>query len=269
VFGRSDRRPPPARRSGAASSAERGRRSVTETVVVEVGSRRGSSAVSATPHERLIDNAAEWFGLVLALRAAGKLGDPAALRTRVLDLKTRFEAAASGFAAPDTEAAAYALIAFTDETVLSTQGAAVQVWQTRPLQLELYGRTVAGREFFERLERLRRDREARIEALEVYHACLALGFAGQYSLSGPEKIQGLLDETWRDIAAVRRGGHGALSPHGIRKTDAEASAAAGIPLWLSLGAFVVGVTLAWVVVFLLARHGAAGTAGAIHGLLGH
>ena len=77
MFGRSDRRPPPARRSGAASSAERGRRSVTETVVVDVGSRRGSPGASATPHERLIDNAAEWFGLVLALRAAGKLGDPA------------------------------------------------------------------------------------------------------------------------------------------------------------------------------------------------
>jgi type VI secretion system protein ImpK len=233
--------------------------------------RRRAPAAAITPHQRLTDLAAEWLGLILAVRAAAKVADSAALRTRVLDLKTRLEGAASdlGFAAPDTEAAVYALVAFTDETVLGTLGGARDAWQTRPLQLELYGRTVAGREFFERLDRLRRDREARIEALEVYHTCLALGFAGQYSLSGPEKIQGLLEETWRDISAVRRGGRGALSPHAIRKADAEESAAAGIPLWISLAGFALGVVLVWILVFLLAGHGAAGTAATIHGLLAH
>ena len=242
---------------------------MTETVAVDLGARRAPA--STTPHQRLADLAAEWLGLIVALRGGGKLSDPAALRTRVLDLKSRLENAARdlGFTAPDTDAAAYALVAFTDETVLSMQGATRDLWQSKPLQLELYGRAVAGREFFERLDRLRHDREARIEALEVYHTCLALGFAGQYSLSGPEKIQGLLEEVWRDIAAVRRGGRGALSPHGIRKADADQSRAPGIPAWLSLAVFVPAVMLAWLVVFLLARHGAAGTAAAIRGLLAH
>ena len=236
--------------------------------MVDVGSRRGSSGAPATSHQRLIDLAAEWLGLILALQAAGKIADTAALRPRVRDLKTSFEGTADdlGFSKPDVEAASYALVGFTDEAVRLCLGMTREALSYVPLQEEFYRRSVAGKEFFERLERLRRDREARIEALEVYHACLALGFAGE---SSAEKIQSLLEETARDIAAVRRGGHGALSPHGIGKTDGGTSDAAGIPLWLSLGAFIVAVTLAWVVVFLLARHGAAGTASAIHGLVSH
>jgi hypothetical protein len=95
-----------------------------------------------------------------------------------MELKSRFErdAGAHGFSAADVEDAMFAMVALLDQTILSQRGPARDAWIARPLQLELYGRQLAGEEFFERLDKLRQEREARIEALEVYGCCLGFGF---------------------------------------------------------------------------------------------
>jgi type VI secretion system protein ImpK len=258
------RRHPPAR--GARAPAAKERRGILETLALEPGVRRAPA-----PRRRLVDLCAEWLGLIVALRGVSSLPDPAGLRARVVDLKSRLEQTArdAGFSAADVEASVFALVTFLDETVLNAPGPARDVWIARPLQLELYGQMVGGEEFYERLEVLRRDRESRIEALEVYYTCLALGFAGKHRLSGPERIQAILAEVERDIAGVRRGGRGVLAPHASRHDELADVVAEGVPWWLSVAIFVPATLLAFVVVKLLSHAGAIGSARSISRLLEH
>jgi type VI secretion system protein ImpK len=240
-------------------------RDVNETIVGGPSMARGEVAAS-----RLVDLAAEWLSLVLAVRQAASVTDAPAIRARALELKSKLEddARRAGFSGPDVEAATFALVGFLDEAVLRSSGPARETWIARPLQLEFYGAMVAGEEFFDRLDRLRKEREARIEALEVYATCLAFGFQGKHAFAGPERLRAMLGEVEADIAAVRGTGRRALAPHAARPDDAQGVAAGTvIPTWM---AFVFGfgaVLLTWLVLKLIASLGAAGDANTLRRLL--
>src|SRR5262249_36809636 len=125
---------------------------------------------------RLVDLCSDWLSMIVAIRqGADPSLDPQAIRNRTLELKARLaqDGARSGVHTVDVEGAAFALVAFLDETVLRSGGSARDAWIARRLQVELFGTANAGDEFFERLARLRRERDQRIESLEVFACCLA------------------------------------------------------------------------------------------------
>lgn len=268
---------PRTRRSGGSTRADGGTgrsRDVLETVVVEASPRRrpGSQAPRGAPRPakpRLVDLAADWLSTVLALGQAAELPDANALRARALELKTRFErdAGTQGFTAADIDDAVFAMVAILDQSILSNRGPAREAWIARPLQLELYGRQLAGEEFFERLERLRKDREARVDALEVYWSCLAFGFAGRYQLF-PEKLPALIEEVERDIAAARGTGFSPLAPNAGRNNERVAEERRGIPWWFPPAVFVPAVLVLWLLVWVFARIGAGAAASSIARLTG-
>jgi type VI secretion system protein ImpK len=253
-------------------------RGVLETLVVGGGAKRGGTQVAgAAPrgrpghsHLHLVDLCSDFLALVAAVRHADGAAEPVALRRRALELKTTLEQRAReiGIPSADVETATFALVALLDETVLRSRGAAKDAWMRTPLQLELYGQTVAGEEFYERLDALRRDRSGRIEALEVCCACLALGFGGRHNLAGPEKLAEILAEVGRDVQAVRGAPPRSLSPHLDPGGEYADAGGTGVPIWLSTLAFVLGTALVWLVIKLLAAHGAAGMAAGIAGLGG-
>ena len=256
---------------GRGRSASRGQehRGALETLVLQTGAgRRPSARPAGSARVHLVDQCSDLLSLAAAVRHASAPADPAALRARALELRAQLEQGGRevGFQAADVEAASFALVALLDETVLKTRGPARDAWLMKPLQLELYGQTVAGEEFFERLEKLRRERGNRIEALEVYFACLGFGFGGRYNLAGPEKLSALMAEVGRDIAAVRGAPPRALSPHLAAEEEYADVAAGGVPIWLSSLLFALAVALVWIVVKLLALHGAGGTADLIGSL---
>lgn len=270
MFGKRTPRGRPAR--GRPSSSRGG--GVDETVVITPGatrtrSRASAAPAAAAPQTRLLDLASEWLLLILTLRGASELNDPAGLRAQLKEQKARFEQAAreNGMSAADVESAGYALVVFTDESVLRSKGAARDAWITNPWQLELYGTNVGGEEFFTRLERLRRERQHRIEALEVSYACLAFGFLGKYGLSGPEKVQALLAEVESDIAAVRGTTRPALAPNAVRRDPLEEGTVSGIPVWLSVAVFVPALLLVWIILGLIANLHAGRVAGELKRLL--
>lgn len=91
--------------------------------------------------------------------------------------------------------ALFAVCAYADEAVLDSAWPGRQAWIRRKLQEERFNTANAGLEFYQRLAQLCAeggtpaegelpgpplDRKRR-ELLEVYAACLALGFRGQYS----------------------------------------------------------------------------------------
>ncbi|WP_200196194.1 type IVB secretion system protein IcmH/DotU [Halorhodospira abdelmalekii] len=102
-----------------------------------------------------------------------------------------------GWSAEATEAARFALVAYSDEAVLagSAAGAVDESarghWLAQPLQLELFGEQNAGHHFFERLEALRSDPQRYLEVLKLYCAALQLGFEGAYSLRGEQPLRAL------------------------------------------------------------------------------
>lgn len=264
---------PRRRPSGAPRPPAPGAGGALETVIVEPGARRRPGATTARTiaageeRPRLVDLGADWLSTVLALGQVTELPDATALRARAHELKSRFEreAAERGFAAADVDDAVFAMVAFFDETVLNTRGAAREAWIARPWQLDLYGRQLAGEEFFERLERLRRERDTRIEALEVYCCCLAFGFAGRFRLAGPEKLKALLDEVQREVSAVR-GGRSPLAPNAGRRQERVEDEAGGLPSWLPIALVLPAILLAFLLVWLFARLGAGHAAGVIRSL---
>ncbi len=271
---------PRTRRGGSARPGETPRRagpsSVTETVVIEAQPRRRAAAAAAPARiagvrakPRLVDLASDWLSTVLALAQVPELPDAAALRARALELKSRFEreSGEQGFIAADVQDAVFAMIAFLDETILNNRGAARDAWISRPMQLELYGRQLAGEDFFERLERLRQERESRIEALEVYCCCLAFGFAGRMRLGPPEALTSLLDDVQRDVAAVRGDGRLPLAPNAGHRAERAAEEARGLAWWIPALAFVPAVLLVFLVVWLFAVLGAGHAASAIRNLI--
>lgn len=260
------RRGGPTRRSAPARGGEGG--GVLETVVIDPSSRRRAAAARGGPppsaKPRLVDLAADWLSTALAIGQAAELPDAGALRARALELKSRFErdAGAHGFSAADVEDAVFAMVALLDQTILNQRGPARDAWIGRPLQLELYGRQLAGEEFFERLETLRHERESRVEALEVYGCCLAFGFTGRYQLT-PEKLPGLLDDVYGDIAAARGAGLSPLAPNAARSNERLAEERRGMPWWMPPAIFVPAVFVIWLVIWLIAKLGASGAAGTI------
>ena len=101
-------------------------------------------------------------------------------------------AKAQGIPADDVTAAKYAYCSAVDEIILGSSYEVREAWETRPLQLRVFGDQLAGEHFFHRLEDLRARGAVHVEALEVFHMCLLLGFQGRYALDGRDKLDYLV-----------------------------------------------------------------------------
>ena len=243
------------------------KRGIFETFMGEAPARRAGPA-----RTRLVDLTADWLGMLVALRQAPTVEDAAAIRARALDLKARLEdeTRRAGFSAADTESASFALVGFTDETVLRAEGPARDAGMQRPLQLELFGAMLAGEQFFDRLDAMRREREARIEAIEVYYCCLAFGFMGKHAFAGPERLKAMLREIEADIEAVRGTGKGPLAPNAARIDEGPGAMLDGvIPWWMALSVFFGALLLTWILIVLFSMLGAHGDAETLKRLIPH
>lgn len=161
------------------------------------------------------------FLIVIAMRDSRDLGDPQALRKLVSHYLDQFScnAAVSGVVAQDIESARYALVALLDETVLSLPGQCRDYWIGRPLQLDLFGTSVAGQEFYRRLEMILENPGAHDQLLEVYYLCLSLGFEGKYKMADTRERAGVVQSAGRALSEVRKLAQNGLSPHGIPKVS--------------------------------------------------
>jgi type VI secretion system protein ImpK len=116
-----------------------------------------------------------------------------------------FDKQANNFGIPAnlTEYAKYAYCALLDEIVLASGFPIRNEWARFPIQLRRYNEHLAGEGFFERLRELRSDPVKNIEALEVFHTCLLLGFQGKFLLEGLEKRDYLTHQLGQEIQRIR------------------------------------------------------------------
>ncbi|MBW1729693.1 MAG: type IVB secretion system protein IcmH/DotU [Deltaproteobacteria bacterium] len=89
------------------------------------------------------------------------------------------------FSPEDYDQARFAVCAWIDEAILSSNWKERQHWQRQQLQRMYYNTTDAGELFFERLNNLGlHQRDVR----EVYYLCLAMGFTGRYCQEGDDYL---------------------------------------------------------------------------------
>lgn len=140
-----------------------------------------------------------------SLRSAANCGEPEALRSHLLDLFYQANQMGNDMGIPKEtmRAARYALAAYLDEMVMSSQWPKKQQWPAMSLQSELFGTDLAGQGFFQQLEEIWRGHPLNLDLLELYCLCLALGFEGKYKLQGREQLKALFQEMGRDLQAKR------------------------------------------------------------------
>lgn len=212
-----------------------------------VGSTDVKIDLSDREPKTLVELLHDGFYLLFMLRKRNNPKDAALFRTSIQMMLTKFEKSAQKLriSADDTHAAKYAFCALVDEIVLSSHFNIRDEWERQPLQLAFFGDQLAGENFFIKLEELRNKGHAHIQALEVFHLCLLLGFQGKYILEGPEKLNYLASRLGEEIAHLKGkpaqfAGRWAI-PDQIRhalKND--------IPIWVISSAFGVCALLAFI-----------------------
>jgi type VI secretion system protein ImpK len=227
---------------------------------------------SLTSHDLRFDAAAprlaELFApvltLIVQLRSTDDYGDAERLRQRIRDLFAEAEgrARSAGVPSEDVQDAAFALVAFLDEAVLSSEWPERGAWLSRPLQLERFERYDAGEAFFDRLRALL-GQPHRAEVLEVYYLAMALGFRGQYQLHGQNELRGLIASAHAALEPAA-----ALAPRGVPRGEAAAEVRASIPPWVFAAAAAVVALIVYIGMSLYMSSAAASTARALGALGG-
>jgi type VI secretion system protein ImpK len=153
----------------------------------------------------LIDLLYDGFLMLFLLKSGHEPDNAKDYSNKVRQYLDEFERQAkeTGTQLQDIHAAKYAFCAAIDETILQSSFAIKHDWYTAPLQRTLFGDQLAGARFFEQLEELRQDGHHRIQALEVFHLCLLLGFQGKYYFEGQEKLGFLIAKLGDEIARIR------------------------------------------------------------------
>ncbi len=207
--------------------------------------------------EKLSTLCTDIFLIVIKMREAEDLGETAALRKLILYYINEFDknCAVMGVRKETAESVKYALVALLDETVLSIPGEARDFWIVNPMQLELFGNNIAGREFFDKLDKLIELPIENLDALEVYYLCFSLGFYGKYTLGNTEGREKIITTLARILIKNDKGHFSALSPHAVRSTiqkhKAGVKQASRFPLW-ALGSVMGGLIAAsWLVMRFL------------------
>jgi len=192
----------------------------------------------------LPDLCSDLFSLALELRRGAIPDDHDALRRRIDAMLANLD-----HSAKDTEidgesvkSAQYAIVAFLDEILLGADWPGYERWSRRPLQLHYFDDVTAGERFYKKLDALRGTKEPeKLDALEVYATCLALGFKGKFS--GPEdaeKPRLLVSQLVRELRSGRRQHGDQLSIHWKPEDYVPKSVRHASP-WIVLGvcAFVI------------------------------
>ena len=233
-------RPTPGRRPApAAPAAERTVRPAAPAPA-PTPPRRGDEETIALPAGGLnpvVAAAAMLLALATSLRRAGGQQDIAGLRTRIVEELKVFERRIRMLPLPlaALRGAHYAVCATLDDIVLNTPWGSRSLWTSQSLVSTFHNEVTGGERFFEILRALEAEPAAHIDALELFYACLALGFEGKYRVDrrGAAELAGVRDRLYQAIRQVRGEPERELSPrwHGVPAP--HRSLAERLPLWVA------------------------------------
>lgn len=184
--------------------------------------------------KNLSDIASECFILILQLRATNDYGSASILKTRVIEMFDKFEnnARRIGIDNEKVRMAKFALVAFLDETIISSEWTEKNEWLAEPLQIKLFDTFNAGEEFFTNMSALRQRTSANKDVLEIYYLGLSLGFKGKYQLQSPENLRRIIDDLNLELHPEAFRSIDLLSPNGKPRQSIVQTVKSGLPLWV-------------------------------------
>jgi type VI secretion system protein ImpK len=196
---------------------------------------------AAPPKQRipaLVDLMHEGFHMLSLLRHGSTPPGEAEFAAAIRGFLDEFSSQARDvhIAADDIDSAKYAFCAALDEAILASAFPLRDAWERRPLQLLLFGDQLAGEHFFDKLEQLRLKGSDRLQALQVFHMCLLLGFKGRYALDDADRLSYLTARLGDEIAHLRGKDKG-FAPRAARPDNVAHKLQSNGPLWVAAGVF--------------------------------
>jgi type VI secretion system protein ImpK len=210
-------------------------------------------AFAEVPYEAgnpLLAAAAPLLMLLGDLRLLPSDPEPEPLRRYLSDAIREFErkASDSGTAEDDARIARYVLCETADDLVGGLPGVDRAAWLRDGMLMRFFRADTAGAGFYEALNAVLADPEPHCDLLELMHACLSLGFEGQYRgrPDGRQALERVRRDIYETLRQFRPRAAPELSPQweGLGSTLPRARR---IPLWAvaaALPAFVAAAFFA-------------------------
>lgn len=223
------------------------------------------SAPQKEKRKTIADLSSECLILILQLRSTNNYGAAVTLKSKVSELFDRFErdARTSGIDNEKVRLAKFALVAFLDETIISSTWTQKDEWLAEPMQIKLFDTFNAGEEFFDYLHQLRQRSSVNADILEVYYLCLALGFKGKYQLQSPENLRRVIDDLNLELHPEMYSAIDAISPNAKPKDFIIQASGIGLPVWV----YPIAAIVILVVFYLIMSFSISGSASDVTELL--
>jgi type VI secretion system protein ImpK len=188
--------------------------------------------------------------LLSNLRVTGSQQKVAPLMEAVAQSITEFEAdlRAAGVPEDHVVTAKYVMCATADDIVQNIPGSDRHVWTQHSMLSRFFQTRTSGVGFFDELARAKANPALNYNLLELMHACLSLGFEGQYRSSGGGDValQQIRRDVYHTLRHIRPRVGDEISPHWRGQEIVAAAGGARVPVWavasiaaaLLLGIFV-------------------------------
>ncbi len=155
----------------------------------------------------LLAASARLLALAAAVQADREVRNVQALRARAGDEARAYEKqlASMGLSAEDNARARYAVLASVDDIVQNLPGGAQSDWARSSLVVQSFGQAFGGDQFFTILDALQQRPAANQDMLELYHACLAVGFQGRARIAsdGRQQIERRMAGIFDALSGIR------------------------------------------------------------------
>ncbi len=147
-----------------------------------------------------------------------------------------------GIDSEQVQVAKYALCATADDIVQNLPGPEKQVWLQYNMLTQFFGMRTSGTVLFDKIRQLTANPGVYYNLLELIHACLSLGFEGQYrsTAGGNVELQRVRMDVFQTLRAVKPRGSEELSPRWRGVVTTVRRWGGGLPVW-TIAAFAIAL----------------------------
>jgi type VI secretion system protein ImpK len=140
---------------------------------------------------------------------------------------------AAGVSREDVQIAKYALCGTADDIVQNLPGTDRHVWMQYSMLARFFQVRTSGVGFFEELNKILANPAPRYDLLELMHACLSLGFEGQYrgSAGGDTELQRVRRDVYQTLRHLKARSDDDISPRWRGMSMMMRDLGSRIPIW--------------------------------------